>query len=118
MAQTSLRSLPSAFVIRYMESGMTRLDTDNIFIIIAFLCSWIDWFEPNLVANTEDKFSRVGSHIQSIRKAHTLPASKSFKKYIILAEINHKPRHCKIVMRRKNSSRKDADHSIESNTGC
>ena len=35
------------------------------FEILASPCSWAGWFEPYIVANHEDSFSRIKAHIRS-----------------------------------------------------
>ena len=52
------QSLISAFVIRFLESIISKLATSEISIFLASLCSWGDWFESCLVWNPEDRFSR------------------------------------------------------------
>ena len=59
------RSLISAFVIRLLESIISKLAKNEISILLASLCSRGDWFEFHFVENPEDRFSHVAAHLVS-----------------------------------------------------
>ena len=57
------RSLISAFVIRFLLSIISRLDTSKILKFLDSLCSGGDWFEPRFLKNPEDRFCHVKAHM-------------------------------------------------------
>ena len=64
--QTSqrIRSLISAFVIRLLESVVSKLAYYKPnFTSLASLFSLGDWFESRFVRNPEDRFCHVAAHI-------------------------------------------------------
>ena len=56
-------SLISAYVIPYLENKNINF--------LASLYSWTGWFEPNLAANLEDRFSRVEAHLFPVNDVNT-----------------------------------------------
>ena len=65
-----LRSLISAFVIHILEITISKLATSKIFIFLASLCSWGDWFETRFVGNPEDRFCRGEAQIKVDERAN------------------------------------------------
>ena len=61
---THPRSLISAFVIRLLETIISKLAPREISIFLTSLCSWGDWFESRFVGNPENKFSRSEAHMR------------------------------------------------------
>ena len=59
------RSLISDLVIRFLDSIISELATKEIFIFLASLCSWWDWFESYLVGNPVYRFSCNVAHNKS-----------------------------------------------------
>ena len=57
-----LRSLISTFVACFLDSTIPVLAKPEIWRL-ASLCSWAGRFESTLVANPEDRFSRVEAHM-------------------------------------------------------
>ena len=57
------RRLISAFVIRFLESSISKLATSEHSIFLASLCSWGDLFDFRFVENPEDRFCRIEAHI-------------------------------------------------------
>ena len=57
-------SLISAFVVRCLDSITPLVVIFKNFKTLASLCLWAGWFEPYLVGNPEDRFSRGVSHFE------------------------------------------------------
>ena len=57
------RRLISAFVIRFLESIISKLATSEISIFLASFCSWGEWFESHFVGHPEDRFCCDKAHI-------------------------------------------------------
>ena len=60
---THQRSLISAFIIRILESIISKLASRKKITILAILCDWGDWFESSFYGSPEDRFSRVSAQI-------------------------------------------------------
>ena len=68
--QTSL-CMGSAFVIRFLESFISKLATSKIVHFLASLCSWWDWFESDFVGNPKERFYPYEAHIMQMREQMT-----------------------------------------------